>query len=502
MASAYSELAAIHAGLHAWRHIDAMMAWDRDVMMPPKGNEARASAMAALRALVHRGRSDPRIPALLQRAEGEALDEAELANLREMTRDWRDAATVPVTLVEARSLAVARCEHAWRSQRPANDWNGFRPNFEAVLDLSRREAACLAEATGLSPYDALLDRFEPGMTSERLDRIFGELASWLPDLVARVRDRQRSESPIRPLGPFPIAAQRALCRSLMQLLGFDFAAGRLDESAHPFTGGVPEDVRVTTRYVEGDFLPAVAGTIHETGHARYAQGLPPAWRGQPAGTARSFGIHESQSLAFEMQLGRSPAFMDLLAPLVSEHLGPQPAFAAENLHRLLTRVSPGPIRVDADELTYPLHIIIRYEIERALIGGDIEAADVPHIWDEKMARLLCVDTRGNHREGCMQDIHWAMGSYGYFPSYALGAMYAAQWFATMRRTIPALDEHIARGEFEPLFGWLERNVWSQGSLHETDALVRNATGEGLDPAHYRRHLQRRYLDGDHRGNEA
>lgn len=496
MSSPYSELTAIHAGLHPWRHIEAMMSWDRDVMMPPNGNDARAGAMAALRALIHRSRSDPRIENLIRRAQAEALGEAERANLREMARDWRDAATVPVALVEARSLAVAKCEHGWRSQRPANDWSGFLPNFEEVLRLTRREAAHLAEATGLSPYDALLDRFEPGMSSDRLDRIFGELASWLPELVARARDRQGSESTLRPHGPFPIPAQKALCRSVMELLGFDFAAGRLDESAHPFTGGVPEDVRVTTRYFEDDFLPAVAGTIHETGHARYAQGLPPAWRGQPAGAPRSFGIHESQSLAFEMQLGRSHAFMRLLAPMAVGHLGPQPAFAAENLHRLLTRVTPGPIRVDADELTYPLHIIIRYEIERALIVGDIEAADVPAIWDEKMAGLLSVDTRGNHRDGCMQDIHWAMGAYGYFPSYALGAIYAAQWFAAMRRSIPALDERIARGELEPLFDWLERNIWSQGSLHETDTLVRNASGEALDPAHYRRHLERRYLEGE------
>ncbi len=496
MTSAYTELAAIHAGLHPWRHIDAMMSWDRDVMMPPRGNDARAGAMAALRALIHRTRSDPRIEDLLRRAEAEALGESERANLREMARDWRDAATVPVTLVEARSLAVARCEHAWRSQRATNDWSGFLPNFDEVLRLTRQEAAHLADATGLSPYDALLDRFEPGMTSDRLDRIFADLASWLPDLVARARDRQRNESAVRPHGPFPVPAQKSLCLDVMRLLGFDFAAGRLDESTHPFTGGVPEDVRVTTRYFETDFLPAVAGTIHETGHARYAQGLPPAWRGQPAGAPRSFGIHESQSLAFEMQLGRSRAFMHLLAPMVSEHLGPQAAFEAENLHRLLTRVRPGPIRVDADELTYPLHIVIRYEIERALIGGDIEAADVPALWDEKMAALLSVDTRGNHRDGCMQDIHWAMGAYGYFPSYALGAIYAAQWFAAMRRATPALDEHIARGELEPLFTWLARNIWSQGSLHVTDALVRKASGEGLDPAHYRRHLERRYLDGE------
>ena len=500
MTSAYSQLTEIHAGLHAWRHADAMLSWDRDAMMPPGGSAARADALVALCALIHRKRSDPAIAELLKRAQDEALGEHERANLREMARDWRDAASVPVELVEARSLAVARCEHAWRTQRPANDWKGFLANFEKVVALTRREAAHLADATGLSPYDALLDRYEPGMNAARLDELFGALASWLPGLVARAADRQRGDAVVHPRGPFPVPAQKALCRDVLTLLGFDFEAGRLDESAHPFTGGVAEDVRVTTRYVEHDFRPAVAGTIHEAGHARYAQGLPTTWRGQPTGTPRSFGIHESQSLAFEMQLGRSRAFMELFVPLLNVHLGPQPAFEPENLHRLLTRVAPGPIRVDADELRYPLHILLRYEIERALIGGDIEAADVPWLWEEKMARLLSVDTRGNYRDGCMQDIHWAMGSYGYFPSYALGAMYAAQWFAAMRRAAPALDAHIANGELEPLFGWLQRNIWSQGSLHQTDTLVRNATGEGLDPAHYRRHLEHRYLDGDLRSN--
>jgi carboxypeptidase Taq len=298
---------------------------------------------------------------------------------------------------------------------------------------------------------------------------------------------------IEAKGPFPVPAQRALCERVMTLLQFDFERGRLDVSTHPFSGGVPEDVRLTTRYSEDDFEQSLMGTIHETGHGRYEQGRPQAWLGQPISEARSMGLHESQSLSFEMQLGRSRPFMELLAPLLVEYLGPQPAFEPENLFRLYTRVQPGLIRVDADEVTYPAHVILRYEIERALIEGDIDVEDIPALWDEKMQQLLGLDTRGNYKDGPMQDIHWTDGAYGYFPSYTLGAMYAAQWFATLRRTRPALDVEIASGELSGIFDWLRANIWQSASRYEIGDLIVRASGGPLDPDHLRRHLEARYL---------
>jgi carboxypeptidase Taq len=281
----------------------------------------------------------------------------------------------------------------------------------------------------------------------------------------------------------------------MRLLGFDFDAGRLDVSTHPFCGGVPEDVRLTTRFAEHDFLGSLMGTIHETGHGRYEQNLPRELLGQPVAQARSMAIHESQSLAFEMQLASHPGFARLLAPLVVEAFGGQPAFEPENLHRLMTRVQPGLIRVDADEVTYPAHVVLRYEIERPLIEGEIEADDVAALWDEKMRELLGLDTRGNLRDGAMQDVHWPAGIFGYFPCYSLGAMYAAQWFAAMRREMPDLDERIGRGELQPVFDWLRERIWSQASRWPTDELATRASGEPLNPAHYRAHLEARYLGG-------
>jgi carboxypeptidase Taq len=279
----------------------------------------------------------------------------------------------------------------------------------------------------------------------------------------------------------------------MRLLGFDFEAGRLDVSTHPFCGGVPEDVRITTRFREDEFLSSLMGTIHETGHARYEQGLPRGWLGQPVAEARSMALHESQSLSFEMQLASHPGFVALLSPLVCEAFGEQPAFAPANLHRLITRVQRGLIRVDADEVTYPAHVILRFEIERPLIEGDIEPDDIPAMWDAKMAELLGLDTRGNYKDGPLQDVHWPEALFGYFPCYSLGAMYAAQWFAAMRRAMPDLDARVGAGDLGCIFDWLQANIWSQASSHTTDDLAIRASGEPLNPAHFRAHLQARYL---------
>jgi carboxypeptidase Taq len=491
----YDELCALHLRLHRFAHLQSLAWWDQASNMPPKGRDARAHALAEIGSLIHRLHTDPKLAEQLERAEQEPLDDVQRANLREMRRGWREANALPDALVQAKTLATSRCEHAWRSQRPANDWSGFLENFRPVLRIAREEAALLSAQSGLRPYDALMDRYEPGMRTETVERVFGEVRQWLPALIAQVTERQARETVLRPTAPFPKAAQRALSLDVMRLVGFDFDGGRLDESTHPFSGGVPEDVRLTTRYREDDFAPALMGTIHETGHARYEQNLPRDWLGQPIANARSMALHESQSLSFEMQLGCSRSFAGLLAPLLARHLGAQPAFEPDNLARLLTRVQPGFIRVDADEVTYPAHVILRFEIERALIEGDIEAEDIPALWDEKMQSLLGVDTRGNYKDGCLQDVHWPEALFGYFPCYSLGAMYAAQWFAAMRRQTPDLDARIARGELGVVFDWLRDNIWTQGSRWTTDELAIRASGEALNPAHFKAHLERRYLQG-------
>jgi carboxypeptidase Taq len=490
---AYDELAAHFTRLHHYAHLGSIVGWDRAANMPPKGNEARAAAMAELAALMHRLRTEASLPDRIKRAEDEPLSDTQRANLREIARDVHLATALPESLVTRRQMATARCEHAWRTLRPANDWAGFMEVWRPVLAVERESAALLAERTGLSKYDALMDRFEPGMTCATLDRVFGAVRQWLPGLIDRVVDKQSRETVIAPRGPFPVTQQAALCQRVVGMLGFDFEAGRMDVSTHPFCGGVPEDVRMTTRYREDEFLPALMGTVHETGHGRYEQNRPRELLGQPVSEARSMAIHESQSLSFEMQLGSHPGFARVIAPLVREAFGDQSAFAPDNLHKLMTRVQRGLIRVDADEVTYPAHVILRYEIERPLVEGAIEPEDVPALWDEKMRELMHLETRGNFKDGPLQDVHWPEGIFGYFPCYSLGAMYAAQWAAAMRRATPDLDARIERGDFAAVFEWLRENIWRQGSRWTTDELAIRASGEALNPAHFKAHLERRYL---------
>ncbi len=494
---AYDGLAATWTRMHHFGHLQAMAGWDQAANMPPKGNEARAAAMAEMSALLHRMRTDPALPAQLQRAEQEDLTPLQRANLREMHRQWQGANALPEQLVQRQRLATARCEHAWRQQRPANDWPGFVGNFREVLKLAREEAELLSQQRGVRKYDALMDRFEPGMTCVEVDRVFGEVRQWLPGLIEQVITKQaqahQQQPLLEPVGPFSLAAQRHLCEAVMRLLAFDFEGGRLDVSTHPFCGGVPEDVRMTTRFRDDEFLGSLMGTVHETGHGRYEQNLPRELLGQPVAEPRSMALHESQSLSFEMQLGSHPGFVTLLAPMVTAAFGAQPAFEPPNLHRLMTRVRRSLIRVDADEVTYPAHIILRYEIERPLVEGDIEAEDIPALWDEKMQELLGLDTRGNYKDGPLQDVHWPEALFGYFPCYSLGAMYAAQWFAAMRRALPNLDAQMTAGNLAPVFEWLLKNIWSQGSIWTTDELALRASGERLNPAHFKAHLQSRYL---------
>ena len=489
----YLQLTRTFQRLSRFSHLSAIAGWDMATMMPSGGSSARSEALAELGVLKHQILTDKKVGEWLDAAQQENLDEDQRANLREMQREYAQAALLPESLVEAQSLAGNRCEHAWRTQRKNNDWQGFAANLKEVVRLSREEAAIRAGARGGSRYDALLDLYEPGMTSARLDVLFADLKSWLPDLLQRVVEQQSGQRCIDPAGPFPTQTQRELGLHAMGLLGFDFEHGRLDISAHPFCGGVPEDVRITTRYSESDLLSALFGVIHETGHARYEQNLPRQWAGQPVGHARSMGVHESQSLFFEMQLGRSPAFLSHLLPAIRQRFGEQPAFTLDNFVAWSQRVKPGLIRVDADEVSYPAHVILRYEIERALIEGEIEVDDIPGLWDEKMQQYLGLSTAGNYQNGCMQDIHWTDGGFGYFPSYTLGAMYAAQLFHAARRALPDLDASLRAGDFSPLFNWLRLNIWQHGSRFTTAELLTMATGEELNSDYFRQHLTGRYL---------
>ncbi|MBF9000435.1 carboxypeptidase M32 [Vibrio nitrifigilis] len=492
--SAFEKLVKHSKKVANFEHLYAISSWDQSSIMPSGGAEARGAAMAELSVHIHQMRTQPQLEEWFESAAQENLDQTQSAILREMKQQWQQATVLPDEFVEAKSLAGSKCEHAWREQRTQNDWQGFIANWQEVVTLSQQEAQIRAEVAGTTPYDAMLNLYEPGTTSESLDKVFTDVKSWLPDMIDQAIEKQASEPVIEPKGHYPAQAQKALGKEVMKLLQFDFSHGRLDESVHPFCGGVPTDVRITTRYDESEFVQSIMGIVHETGHARYEQGLPRALAGTRAGEARSMGVHESQSLFFEMQLGRNPHFIAHLAKLIKGRFddSTEGLFDVANLQKVYTRVKKDFIRIDADELTYPAHVILRYEIERDLMNGKITCADVPELWDEKMQGYLGLSTKGNYRQGCMQDIHWTDGSFGYFPSYTLGAMYAAQFMAAMRKTID-VESVLDSGDLSPIFTWLNDHVWSKGSLYTTNEILTQATGEVLNPAFFKQHLKSRYL---------
>jgi carboxypeptidase Taq len=495
--TAYQQLEARFRRLGALEEAIGVLNWDSATMMPPGGAATRAEQLATLSLLAHEQLTAAEIGDLLAEAEGEggALDRWRQANLREMRRRREHAVAVPGDLVEALARISSECETVWRKARPADDFIAVRPVLEEMLRLQREVAVAKAERLGVEPFEALLDRYEPGGSMAMIDRLFDELVGILPDLIEAVLVRQAAMPPLPdPPGPFPIAAQRQAAARLMEAVGFDFVHGRLDVSAHPFCSGAPDDVRITTRYDELDFTKALMAVLHETGHALYKRNLPARWRLQPVGAARGMAIHESQSLLLEMQACRSLAFMRFAAPILREVFGDGPGWEPEALYRRQIRVRRSLIRVDADEVTYPAHVILRYRLEQAMLAGDLAVRDLPGAWAEGLKSLLGI-APDNDRDGCLQDIHWFDGSWGYFPTYTLGAMIAAQMFEAARDAFPDLTASIAAGDFGPLFAWLRERVHSQGSLMSTAELVESATGSPLGTASFERHLRNRYLDG-------
>ncbi len=496
----YEDLERVFARRAALGDAAGILGWDAQTLMPAGAAAGRAEQLATLRGLAHDMLVDPRLGDQLDAAERErgALDPWEAANLREMRRAHAHASAVPGDLVEAESRATSRAEMAWREARAQSRFALLAPHLKEVLRLQREIAARKGAALGLAPYDALLDQYDPGLRMARVAPLFARLRAALPGLLAAARERQaRGPAPLPLTGPFPVAAQRGLGEALMRMLGFAFTNGRLDTSLHPFCGGATGDVRITTRYDEADFTRALMGVLHETGHALYEQGRPGRWSHQPVGTARGMTLHESQSLLMEMQACRSRAFMGALAPLVQAAFGrdDDPALGADNLHRVFTRVEPGFIRVDADEVTYPAHILLRTELERLMIDGSLAVDDLPGAFNDRMRDLLGLRVPDDAR-GCLQDIHWPSGAFGYFPTYTLGAMAAAQLFAAARAALPDLMPAIGRGDFTALVAWLRAHVHEEGSLHATDEILEAATGQPLGIEAYLAHLRRRYVDAN------
>ncbi len=494
--SAYAELEDVFRRHAAIGEAAGVLHWDMSVMMPRKGSEARAEQLSVLQVAAHALMTDPVTADRLDAAEaaGDGLDPWQAANLREMRRQWRHATAVPADLVEARTKAAMTCEMLWRDARPAADFAMVSEALQTVLDLCREAGAAKAEAMGLRLYDALLDEYEPGGRAAAIDPVFDDYAAFLPDFLDRVLAAQgRRPAPTMPAGPFDIDAQEDLCRRMAARVGLDFEAARLDRSRHPFSSGYAGDSRITTRYDDADFMTALMAVLHESGHAMYESSLPTGWRHQPVGESRGMALHESQSLIVEMQAGRSLAFVRFVAPLLREAFaGDGPAWHADNLYRLCIRVAPDFIRVDADEVTYPAHVILRYRLEQAMLAGDLSVSDLPGAWGDGMETLLGIRPPDD-RQGCLQDIHWYDGAWGYFPTYTLGAMAAAQFFQAAVAADPDIPDALSVGDFQPLMTWLKSHVHDKASRFTTAEVLEQATGRALDPSAFKAHLQNRYL---------
>lgn len=491
--SAYTTLEQRFERLHLLRSATDLLDWDTATMMPTGSAEARGGQMAVLRVLSTELLQDPTTKALLDEAEA-APPEAPMArkNLVAMRRAWVHGASLPVRLVEAHAKAISASEMRWRSARADSDFRAWAPHLSALVALTREIGEAKAAALGTNTYDALLDEYEPGGRSERLDPLFATLARELPPLLDAVIERQASWPNGEPRGPFPIPAQVAFSRTLGETIGFDFTRGRIDTSTHPFCGGSSDDVRITTRYDENDFLSSAMSVLHELGHAMYEQGLPREWRAQPVGRAPSMAIHESQSLLIEMQASRradTVGFLHRAATAAFGDLG----CTTNDLLRSVRRASRGFIRVEADEVSYPLHVILRYRLERALLAGDLTPLDLPGAWADGMKELLGV-VPPDDRRGCLQDIHWPSGAFGYFPTYTMGAIAASQIFAAATKSAEAVAAGLGDGRFGPLFAFLRPHVHALGASVTVDELLTQVTGAPLDEQVFLRHLRTRYLE--------
>lgn len=492
---AYLELTQLIQRTHTLGSIGELLAWDEQVYLPSGAVEQRAAQQAALAEVHHAAESQPRVGellGLLEARRGE-LKPSQIAVLVEARRDYDRATKLPADFVREKAAQGSRGYHAWTLAKPANDFASYAPVLETNLEFARREAAYLG--CGAAPYDYMLDRHDPGMTAEAVTRLFDELKRDLVPLVRQITaspTADRARVAASRLRGFPVDAQKAFLTEVTTRIGFDYNCGRIDVSLHPFCSGTGADVRMTTRYQEDQPLDALFSSIHETGHGLYEQGLPRLHLGTALGVAAGMAVHESQSRLWENQVARSRGFWRYFEPRWRELFRTQTSgVSSDELYLAVNAVQPTLIRVDADEVTYNLHILLRFELERRLFAGELPVRDLPAAWREAARELIGLEP-ATDREGVLQDVHWSDGGFGYFPSYCIGNMIAAQLWYRVLALRPGLENDFARGEFGWLLGWLRENIHAVGRQYGTLELVQRATGEPLSPKHLVRYLRERY----------
>lgn len=493
----YAELCRLLHEVGTLSSIGALLGWDQETYMPHAGAAHRAEQQAMLSGLAHERATHPRIGQLLLECERDASLtrdplSIEARNLREMRRDYDLRTKLPTELVSELAKVGSQSQEVWKEARAKNDFALFAPWLEKMMALTRRKAQCYGTPAGGELYDALLDEYEPGMTARELDAIFVPLAKRLSSLVKDLTSAGRRPSDAPLSAKIDPARQHELGQLVLKAMGFDFSAGRLDTTTHPFCSGMaPGDTRLTTRYREQAFTDALYSTMHEGGHGLYEQGLKKDGEhfGTPMSEAISLGIHESQSRMWENFVGRSKEFWQWLLPHARKIApGALESFSEHDLFGAVNVVRPSLIRVEADEATYNLHIMIRFQLERGLISGALKIADLPGEWNRLYKQHLGIDVP-DHARGCLQDVHWSFGLIGYFPTYTLGNLYAAQLWETIHQAIPDLRSRMGRGDFAPLKLWLNTNIHAQGKRSRASELCLKLTGKPLSADPLMRHLE-------------
>jgi carboxypeptidase Taq len=494
-ADSYAELVRRSKELGVLGSCASVLGWDQQTYMPANGAGLRGEQMAFLAGLSHGKATDPKVGELLAAVEGSELtrdpESDAAANVRELRRGYDRATKLPAALVEELARVTTAAQQAWQQARAANDFPAFRPHLEKVVALKRQEAQAVGYVD--HPYNALLDEYEPGATVAEVRAVFAGLTRDLVPLIKAIGESGRKPDRTVLERDFPVERQKVFAEAAAVAFGFDFASGRLDTTAHPFCSGVgPGDCRLTTRYNPRFFPEAFFGVLHETGHGLYEQNLPAEHFGTPVGAACSLGIHESQSRLWENQVGRGRPFWDHFFPRLRQTF--PAALGGVELERFyfaVNEVKPSLIRVEADEATYNLHVALRFEIELGLLSGDLAVADLPGAWNERFKAMLGLDVPDDAR-GCLQDIHWSFGGLGYFPTYTLGNLYAAQLMAAARRDLSGLDDDFRRGEFGRLKVWLGENVHRHGGRYRAGELCRRATGGPLSAAPFMSYLNEKF----------
>lgn len=497
MEAKFAELRKKYEEVAALGSAASLLGWDQRTYMPPRGAGARGRAMAALEDVLHRKFTAPEIGRLIAElydwAQAKGHDSFEASYLRCLKREYDKAVKLPAEFVTEFSLACSAAYEAWHKARQASDFSVFAPHLEKMVQLNLRKAAILDPAA--QPYDALLDLYEPGMTRARLDVLFAELLAGLKPVIRAIAAKadKVSDAPFR--GDFDEAAQLRLADELVKALGFDFERGRQDRSPHPFTGGASrDDVRITTRALRGWLPSCVYASLHECGHALYELGSPAAFDFTPVGGGASLGLHESQSRFWENVIGRSRPFAAWALPLYRKHFpGKFDKASAEDLYRAANRSSASMIRVEADEVTYNLHIMLRYEMETQLLDGKLEVKDAPAIWNAKMRDYFGI-TPANDAEGILQDVHWSQGMLGYFPTYTLGNLVSAQLYNAMKKDLGDTGALIARGDFAPVLAWLGEKIHSRGRKYLPDELLQKAIGEKIQVQPFVEYIRAKYSE--------